>query len=148
MGLLKFRQLSLSGHCIAAEFFSHFYLFKRDLWVGHQCLMLVILATQEAEIRRITVQGQPRQIVCETLSQKEQITKKGWWSGSRCRHWAPHTQKKALHRKRKSIVILSLLGQSGQPSTLPPFSKGEEADIKDVSVLSFLFLLSSGPRIG
>jgi hypothetical protein len=32
--------------------------------------MPVILAIQEAEIRRITVQSQPRQIVCETLSQK------------------------------------------------------------------------------
>jgi hypothetical protein len=27
-----------------------------------------ILVTQEAEIRRITVQSQPEQIVCETLS--------------------------------------------------------------------------------
>jgi hypothetical protein len=27
----------------------------------------MILATQEAEIRRIVVQSQPRQIVCETL---------------------------------------------------------------------------------
>jgi hypothetical protein len=32
--------------------------------------MPVILATQEAEIRRITVQSQPGQIVCETLSRK------------------------------------------------------------------------------
>jgi hypothetical protein len=32
--------------------------------------MPVILAAQEAEIRRITVQSQPGQIVCETLSQK------------------------------------------------------------------------------
>jgi hypothetical protein len=32
--------------------------------------MPVILATQEAEIRRIVVQSQPRQIVCENLSQK------------------------------------------------------------------------------
>jgi hypothetical protein len=31
-------------------------------------LMPVILATQEADIRRITVQSQPRQIVPETLS--------------------------------------------------------------------------------
>jgi hypothetical protein len=30
----------------------------------------VILATQEAEIRRITVQSQPGQIILQTLSQK------------------------------------------------------------------------------
>jgi hypothetical protein len=39
--------------------------------------MPVILATQETEIRRIAVQSQPQQIVCETLSQKKRITKKG-----------------------------------------------------------------------
>jgi hypothetical protein len=32
--------------------------------------MLVILTTQEAEIRRFEVQGQPRQIVLKTLSRK------------------------------------------------------------------------------
>jgi hypothetical protein len=32
--------------------------------------MPVILVTQEAEIRRITVPSQPWQTVCETLSQK------------------------------------------------------------------------------
>jgi hypothetical protein len=32
--------------------------------------MAIILATQETEIRRIMVQSQPRQIDCETLSQK------------------------------------------------------------------------------
>jgi hypothetical protein len=32
--------------------------------------MPVILATQEAEIRKIMVQSQPRKIVCEILSQK------------------------------------------------------------------------------
>jgi hypothetical protein len=44
-----------------------------------------IPVTQEAEIRRITVRSQPRQIVLEMLSQKKPFTKKGWWSDSRCR---------------------------------------------------------------
>jgi hypothetical protein len=44
----------------------------------------VILATQEAEIRRIEVQSQLRQIVYKNLSQKfpKNIQKKGWWSDS------------------------------------------------------------------
>jgi hypothetical protein len=39
--------------------------------------MPIILATQEAEIRRNAIQSQPRQIVHEALSQKKPITKKG-----------------------------------------------------------------------
>jgi hypothetical protein len=46
--------------------------------------MSEILAIQEAEIRRILVQSQPREIVHETLSQKTHH-KKGLWSGSRFR---------------------------------------------------------------
>jgi hypothetical protein len=38
--------------------------------------MPVILATQEAEIRRITVGSQPRQIVFETLPQRKPSQKK------------------------------------------------------------------------
>jgi hypothetical protein len=38
--------------------------------VGHWWLTYVVLATQEAEIRRIEVQNQHRQIVLETLSGK------------------------------------------------------------------------------
>jgi hypothetical protein len=34
-------------------------------------LISIILATQEAEIRRIVVRSQPGQIVCETLSRKK-----------------------------------------------------------------------------
>jgi hypothetical protein len=37
---------------------------------GYQWLTPVILATQEAEIKRITVQSQPKQTVSETRSQK------------------------------------------------------------------------------
>jgi hypothetical protein len=37
----------------------------------------VILATQEAEIRRFVVQSQPRQIIHETLSQRNPHTQKG-----------------------------------------------------------------------
>jgi hypothetical protein len=43
------------------------------------------------------VWSQPRQIFWETLSQRKPITKKAWWSGSRCWTWVqtpvPHTQK-------------------------------------------------------
>jgi hypothetical protein len=44
----------------------------------------VILASQEAEIRRIMVQSQPGQIVHKTLSQKKKHHKKvlvGWLKG-------------------------------------------------------------------
>jgi hypothetical protein len=49
---------------------------QNKIQLGTQWLTPVILATQEAEIRRIAVRGQPRQIVRETLSQKY-LTQKG-----------------------------------------------------------------------
>jgi hypothetical protein len=56
----------------------------------HQWLTPVILATQEAEVRRITVLSQPGQIVCKTLSQRNPSQRKRGvgverWNGSRCR---------------------------------------------------------------
>jgi hypothetical protein len=43
---------------------------------GHQWLPLVILATQEAEVRRIVVQSQPRQIVLKDLISKKPFKKR------------------------------------------------------------------------
>jgi hypothetical protein len=61
---------------------SHF--FHTGLWVDFPIkssivarqLMPVILATQETEIKRIMVQSHPREIVCETLSQKYSTQKR------------------------------------------------------------------------
>jgi hypothetical protein len=47
-----------------------------EFWAGHGWLTLVILATQEAKIRRITVQSQPWQIVRDTLFQKHPTWKR------------------------------------------------------------------------
>jgi hypothetical protein len=41
---------------------------KKTKHARHPWLMFIILATQEAEIRRITVRSQPGQIVHKTLS--------------------------------------------------------------------------------
>jgi hypothetical protein len=41
-------------------------MFKKSLPAGHWCLIPIILATQEAEIRLL--EANPRQIVLETLT--------------------------------------------------------------------------------
>jgi hypothetical protein len=63
---------------------------------GNQWLTSVILATQEAEIRRITVQNQPRKIVHETLSQKSSHKKGAGIVAQRPRVQAPVLQKKKI----------------------------------------------------
>jgi hypothetical protein len=50
-----------------------------------QWLMPVLLATLEAEIRKISVWSQPWGISVQDLISKKPITKKLWWSGSRYR---------------------------------------------------------------
>jgi uncharacterized NAD(P)/FAD-binding protein YdhS len=58
------------------------YIFskKGDNTEKNQCLTPVILATQDAEIRRTVTQSQPRQIVPKTLSWKKSHKKK-WARG-------------------------------------------------------------------
>jgi hypothetical protein len=58
---------------------------KTALKVRCWWLMPVSLASQEAEIRRVTVWGHLGKILCETPSQKYSTQKKGWWSDPSCR---------------------------------------------------------------
>jgi hypothetical protein len=53
---------------------------KSSILAKCQWLMPVILAIREAEIRRIVVGSK-----LGLASLKKPITKKGWWSDSRCR---------------------------------------------------------------
>jgi hypothetical protein len=50
--------------------------------VFNKCLTPAILSTQEAEIRRIEVRSQPREIVLRDPILKNPSQKKNWWSGS------------------------------------------------------------------
>jgi hypothetical protein len=52
---------------------------KKAITVGHRWFTPVILATWEAEIRRITVRGHPGQIVQETPISK--VTRAKWTGG-------------------------------------------------------------------
>jgi hypothetical protein len=73
-------------------------------FAGRWWLTHVILATQEAEIRRIEVQSQPRQIVLEPLSQKYSSQKRtsgvAWSVGPEF--------KPRYHKKKKNVVYFTL----------------------------------------
>jgi hypothetical protein len=75
---------------------------------GHSWHMFIILASLEAEIRRIMVQSQTRWIVHNILSWRTQH-KKGWWSGSRCVFQVPTPvlQKRKKMNKRNYWVIIT-----------------------------------------
>jgi hypothetical protein len=77
-------------------------------WAKHQWVTPVILATQEAEIRRTAVQSQPRQIVCKILSQKS-TSQKSAGGGSRCRPWV---QALVLQKKEKTRLWVWFKWQS------------------------------------
>jgi hypothetical protein len=68
--LLKF--LSFLDSKVAAERTAQ----SKDIHTGHWWLMPIILATWKSEIRRISVLGQSRQIVCKTPISK--ISRAKW----------------------------------------------------------------------
>jgi hypothetical protein len=72
--------------------------------------MPIILATQEAEIRRITVQSHPGQIVHKTLSRKKLSPKKGGlaeWLKVKALSSSPSTAKKKFKNllKEPGLVV-------------------------------------------
>jgi hypothetical protein len=80
------------------EAVTYFCLYKKNTAAGLQRLTPIILAAWEAEIRRITVQGQPGQTVYKT-----KITRQKWTGSVACftRHTtgsnpSPATKKKKL----------------------------------------------------
>jgi hypothetical protein len=73
-------------------------IFKCLFGAGCRWLIPVILDIQEAEIRRIPVQRQPRKIVCETLSQKNSSQKRAGVAQSVGPEFKSQTAKK---KKRK-----------------------------------------------
>jgi hypothetical protein len=63
--------------------------------------MPVILATQEAEIRRTEVQSQPQQTVCKTLSRKNPSQKRaGGVAQSGGPEFKPQYRQKKFFKKR------------------------------------------------
>jgi hypothetical protein len=72
------------GNCCVTQVC--FFIPLRSPLVWCHWLLPIILATQEADVRKIAFQSQPRQLVYKTLAQKTPSKQqKGWWSGSRCR---------------------------------------------------------------
>jgi hypothetical protein len=65
---------------------------KMHRTAGHQLLMPVTLANQEADIRRIWFEASPGQIIHETLSRKYPTHKKEWKNGSSGRVPASHCE--------------------------------------------------------
>jgi hypothetical protein len=85
--------MPLHPSCILFSFFVFFFIFcillnkgvqtsKKLDEAGHGWLTPVILATQEAEIRRITIQSQARANSSKDPISKILNTSKGWQNGS------------------------------------------------------------------
>jgi hypothetical protein len=92
-------------------------LFKIATFAGCRWLTPVILATQEAEIRRIIVRSQPGQKALKTLSRKKPITKK---AGGVVQGEGPEF-KLQYHKKKKKLPPLPPPRSPLHTSSLPCF---------------------------
>jgi hypothetical protein len=93
---------------------------------GHQWLTPVILATQEAEIRRIAVRSQPGQIVHKTLFPKT-LHKKGLveWLKVKVLTSSPSTGKKRQknpHPQCCVVITTSRVFSALKMEALPPLT--------------------------
>jgi hypothetical protein len=82
-------------------------MIKKYIVARHQWHTPVILATQEAEIRRIAVQSQPwSNSSQDPILKKTHHNQKGWWSDSRCRPWVqtPVRQKEKERKKYTAFM--------------------------------------------
>jgi hypothetical protein len=85
---------------------------SRALW-----LPPVILAIQEAEIRRIVVQSQPGKTVCETISQKNLSDKR---AGGMAQGVSPEFKPQYQKKKKKKIKEMLKTPFREYFSSLPP----------------------------
>jgi hypothetical protein len=74
----------------------------RNVWAGCWWLTLVILAIQEAEIRRILVQSQPRKIVPGDPISKKSITKR---AGGVARGVGPDFKPQNHKKEKKEMFV-------------------------------------------
>jgi hypothetical protein len=90
---------------VVQKIVNHLIAFKNSFLSQASVLMPVILATQEAEVRRIAVWSQPRQIVYETLSWKNP----SWKRAGRVTQGIGPEFKPQYHKKKKEYLFNNVL---------------------------------------
>jgi hypothetical protein len=92
------------GHCRSGDFPDREEKQAQEASVaGHQWLTPVILATQEAEIKRIAIWSQPGQIICDTLSRKNSIQKR---AGGAAKGICPEFKPQYCKKKKKPRYLV------------------------------------------